>query len=103
MPDSGVICEDFIASQLLSPFSIPFFSPPSMSQEIRRGAELDARGIRAEERRLRDLATSLEVRSEEIRRREREGVRAREAALEAAKLEARQTLEVREEGVARER
>lgn len=74
-----------------------------MPQEIRRGAELDARGVRAEERRLRDLAASLEARSEDIRRHEREGVRARETALEAAKLEARRALEVREEGVARER
>ena len=80
-----------------------FGNPPSVSQEVRRGAELDARAIRAEEHRLRDLAVSLEARAEEVRRLERGGARGREAALEAAKHEARQALEVREEGIARER
>ncbi|CAM9356887.1 unnamed protein product, partial [Ectocarpus sp. 13 AM-2016] len=71
--------------------------------EIRRSAELDSRGVRAEELRLRDLAVSLEARAEEVRRREREGARGREDALQAARHEARQSLEVKEEGVARER
>lgn len=52
---------------------------------------------------MRDLAVSLEARAEEVRRREREGARGREGALEAARHEARQALEVREEGLARER
>lgn len=74
-----------------------------MFQEIRRAAELDTRAVRAEELRLRDLAVSLEARAEEVRRREREVARGRENAVEAAKHEARQSLEVKEEGVARER
>lgn len=72
-------------------------------QEVRRGAELDARATRAEELRLRDLALSMEARAEELRRREREGAREREDAVEAARHEARQALEVKEEGVLRER
>lgn len=46
---------------------------------------------------------SLEARAEELRRREREGARVREDAVEAARHEARQALEVKGEGVARER
>lgn len=72
-------------------------------QEIRRAAELDSRAVRAEELRLRDLAVSLEARAEEVRRREREGARGREDLLQSARHEARQSLEVKEEGVARER
>lgn len=53
--------------------------------------------------RLRDLASSLDVRAEEVRRREREGARGREEALEAARHEARQAVQVKEENVARER
>lgn len=83
-------------------------SPPSPQllfawQEARRAAEIEARGIRAEELRLRDLVVSLDGRAEELRRREREGARGREEALEAARHEARQAVEVQEENVARER
>lgn len=86
----------------------PLFSPPPLPtstalQEVRRSAELDSRGVRAEELRLRDLAVSLEARAEEVRRREREGARGREDALQAARHEARQSLEVKEEDVARQR
>lgn len=59
--------------------------------------------MRSEELRLRDRAASIESRAEELRRREREGARGREDLLEAAKHEARQAFEVKEESVARER
>lgn len=95
-----------MASPLLrreAPQMITLLSLIVVPQEARRGAELDARGVRAEELRLRDLAVSLDGRAEEIRRRERESARSHEDALQAARHEARQAVAGKEESVARER